>query len=143
MRKYGSTSSNDQPALPNWRHRSKSCFWPRVHELATNAVKHGALSIPAGRVDVGWQVEQADGLRTLRLEWIESGGPPVTPPAHRGFGMTLIERSLPHDLNGAVTIDFNPGGVHASLRATLPEPRRALTSIGKESRARAPQGVTA
>jgi len=82
-------------------------------------------------------------VRTLHLEWVESGGPPVTPPIRRGFGMTLIERSLPHDLNGVVAIEFNPGGVRASLRATLPQPSNAMTAIGGESHARVAEGTTA
>ena len=57
-----------------------------LHELATNAVKHGALSTPEGRVRVGWKVEESDGIRRLRLRWEERGGPRVEPPAARGFG---------------------------------------------------------
>src|SRR5919206_2539326 len=64
-----------------------------LHELATNAVKHGALSAPGGRVRVGWAVEGAGTVRRVRLRWEERGGPPVAPPAARGFGTLLIERA--------------------------------------------------
>jgi CHASE1-domain containing sensor protein len=79
-----------------------------VHELATNAVKYGALSGEAGRVDLRW--ERVDASH-LRLTWRESGGPPVEPPARKGFGARLIERGLAHDLGGEVRIAYHPAGV--------------------------------
>ena len=96
-----------------------------MHELATNAAKHGALSVPAGRVAVDWRVEPpADGATdgTLLLEWSEHGGPPVSgPPTRRGFGSRLIERGLPVQLGrgGAVSLDFAPQGLRCGIRASL------------------------
>ena len=101
-----------------------------VRELATNAAKHGALSIPAGRVEVGWRVEPAVRApagagaagKTLVLEWAEHGGPPVSgPPARRGFGSRLIERGLPAQLGrgGAVALEFAPAGLRCRIRAPL------------------------
>ncbi|PWS36748.1 hypothetical protein DFH01_16595 [Falsiroseomonas bella] len=78
-----------------------------LHELATNAVKHGALSVPAGRVQVSWRV--AEGK--LLLEWRESGGPPVAAPGHRGFGSMMIERSLAYEVGGTTKLDFRPEGI--------------------------------
>ena len=90
-----------------------------LHELATNAVKYGALSVPEGDVAVTWAVERTGDDEHLVLDWVEQNGPPVTAPAKRGFGSTLIERALGHDLSGQATIEFLPGGVRASVRAPL------------------------
>ena len=78
-----------------------------LHELATNAAKHGALAEPAGRIEIGWTV--ADDRLCLR--WRERDGPPVRPPDRRGFGRTLLERGVAHDLGGEVTLDFRPDGL--------------------------------
>nr|WP_294545972.1 CheR family methyltransferase [uncultured Rhodopila sp.] len=88
-----------------------------IHELTTNAAKYGALSVPEGTVKVSWTV---DAARQFELTWVERGGPPVTAPARKGFGMTLVERSFAYDVSGAVNIDFAPEGVTATLRAPLP-----------------------
>ena len=79
-----------------------------LHELATNAAKYGAFSIPTGHVAVKWQVRDDGGLG---LSWTESGGPPVVPPTRRGFGSSLIERALTLETGGRATIDYRPGGV--------------------------------
>jgi light-regulated signal transduction histidine kinase (bacteriophytochrome)/CheY-like chemotaxis protein len=83
------------------------------HELATNAVKYGALSRPEGRLSVHWSVDAAGDCR---LEWRESGGPPVTAPSRRGFGSTLIGRSIPHDLGGEADIVYHPEGLRGVFR---------------------------
>ena len=88
-----------------------------LHELSTNAAKYGALSVAAGRVAVRWQVE---GDR-LRLGWQEAGGPPVSPPGRRGFGLRMIERALAADLAGGVALNFEPGGLHCVIEASLSE----------------------
>lgn len=90
-----------------------------LHELATNATKYGALSVPEGRVAIAWRLEERDDARWLTLDWRERGGPPVTPPARRGFGTRMIERSLSADLRGEARIGFDPEGVTAELRARL------------------------
>jgi PAS domain S-box-containing protein len=87
-----------------------------VHELATNAAKHGALSSPRGQVTVTWQ-EKDD---VLELEWRELGGPAVSPPRRRGFGLLLLEQALHQDLSCSVTMDFRPEG----LRCTIIIPRQ-------------------
>jgi two-component sensor histidine kinase len=87
-----------------------------LHELATNAVKYGALSVPAGRVDITWDVEQdAQGHPVCRMEWRESGGPPVRPPTRRGFGQVVIERTVARALGGNVMLSFAPDGLHWTL----------------------------
>lgn len=91
-----------------------------LQELATNAVKYGALSGPHGSVDVAWVVEGEAGAPRLHLTWTERGGPPVAPPSRRGFGSRLIERSLAQELDADVAIDFRPSGVVCTIRAPLP-----------------------
>jgi two-component system CheB/CheR fusion protein len=90
-----------------------------AHELTTNAVKYGALSVPEGNVAVSWSVESAADHEWLVLKWVERDGPRVSPPARRGFGMTLIERGFAHDVGGEVEVDFAEAGVVAILRAPL------------------------
>jgi two-component sensor histidine kinase len=87
-----------------------------IHELTTNAMKYGALSVPEGRVDVVWRREAED---MLVLEWVETGGPPVVAPTHRGFGMGLIERGLRQDMSAEVSVEFLASGVRAQLSAPL------------------------
>jgi PAS domain S-box-containing protein len=87
-----------------------------VHELGTNAAKYGALSTEEGRVDVRWS---AEGDR-LSFTWRESGGPPVAPPASRGFGTRMIERALAAEFGGTARIDFEPDGVVCRVDASLP-----------------------
>ncbi|MBO9712672.1 PAS domain S-box protein [Sphingomonas sp.] len=92
-----------------------------IHELATNAVKHGALSQPEGRVTILWARGGSEADPQLHFEWSEAGGPPVTPPKSRGFGTRMIERGLAAELNGTVHIEFAPAGLICTLDAPLPE----------------------
>ena len=86
-----------------------------LHELATNATKYGALSRPEGRVSVQWMAQ--DGM--LHLGWQESGGPPVAPPAQKGFGSRLLEELVGHDLGGRTKVNYDPSGVRCSISARL------------------------
>jgi PAS domain S-box-containing protein len=90
-----------------------------LQELATNAVKYGALSNDAGEVGIRWRVDRSSARATLHLTWEETGGPPVAAPTRQGFGTRLIERSLAQDLNGEVRIAFAPGGVTCTIAAPL------------------------
>lgn len=82
-----------------------------IHELATNAVKYGALSAPAGRVSISWEAEGESG-DVLRLRWVETGGPPPEgPPAKRGFGSRVLEATLRGQLGGAVSMEWNREGL--------------------------------
>jgi two-component sensor histidine kinase len=83
-----------------------------LHELATNAVKYGAISSPDGHVTISWAFED-HGIepRRLLVNWIERGGPTVTPPSRKGFGHTVFERLVTKSLNGSVAIDFAPEGL--------------------------------
>lgn len=83
-----------------------------LHELATNAAKHGALTTPAGVVAIEWQPEPAGGA--ARLVWREQDGPRVAPPTRRGFGHTVLER-MAASLGGEVSLEFLPQGVRWSV----------------------------
>ena len=98
-----------------------------LHEMATNAVRHGALSVPAGHVEVRWQF---DPLRSrsgdaaeggwLQIEWLERAGPPLSgPPPRRGFGARLLERNLPRQLGGEVALRFDPAGLQIAITVPL------------------------
>jgi light-regulated signal transduction histidine kinase (bacteriophytochrome) len=83
-----------------------------IHELVTNSAKYGALSAD-GRVDLRWE-RNTDG--SLAIDWRESGGPPVTPPSRKGFGTTIIGRSVPYDLGGEAKVEYNRTGVEARFK---------------------------
>jgi two-component sensor histidine kinase len=89
-----------------------------LHELATNAVKHGALSAPMGQIRVRWDVEEASA-RHLRLTWQESGGPPVAPPLSRGFGTKLIEFAASREMGGRLELNYAPTGLEVEIVAPL------------------------
>ena len=89
-----------------------------LHELATNAVKHGALSVPQGRLAISWDVDYADSLGGLKLDWRERGGPSVmTVPKRTGFGHVVMKRMIEQALQGTVQLDFAREGLHWSLQA--------------------------
>lgn len=117
-------------AGPPVRLRAKAAetFALAVHELATNAVKHGALSASNGRVAAAWRFDGApDAEPTLVFDWTESGlDRPVAPPARRGFGSELIERTLSYELGGRAVLNFRPEGLHC--RIVLPATDRIIAS---------------
>ena len=86
-----------------------------LHELATNAVKYGALSTPEGRVDLRW----ACSATHVSLNWRERDGPPVAPPTRRGFGTRLLQESIARDLGGKTSLEYAPAGVTCELIAVL------------------------
>ena len=95
------------------------------HELATNAVKYGALSIAEGRVEITWAIDHnADAGKYLTLNWVEKDGPVVVPPSRRGFGSEVIAQMAPVSLSGRVVLDFASTG----LRCTLTIPITSLSS---------------
>jgi two-component sensor histidine kinase len=90
-----------------------------LHELATNAAKYGALSNATGRVSIDWHIVSEAAGRRLRLRWQETDGPVVRDSERKGFGTTLIERSIAHELNGSSTLVFEPSGVVCRLELPL------------------------
>lgn len=86
-----------------------------LHELATNAAKHGSLSSAGGRVAVTWDFITVEGQQRLRFEWAETGGPKVRPPTGQGFGHVVITRMAGRSLDGHVEIDYAPGGLRWAI----------------------------
>lgn len=113
-----------------------------LHELGTNARKHGALSTSGGLVSVRWQVQSNNG-RSLQLSWREVGGPRVTAPSGQGFGSTLIENSL-RAYGGEVTVTYAEDGVVCEISLPLSELTQPLGALARESNsfgAAASQGI--
>lgn len=94
-----------------------------VHELATNARKYGALSLPTGRLAVDWQVDRNGALC---IDWRETGGPPASTPKRQGFGSRVIAEALAHELQGHTELSYLPSG----LRARLVIPRGFERAVG-------------
>jgi PAS domain S-box-containing protein len=86
-----------------------------VHELATNAAKYGALSNSTGRVDISWSRSHANGSGVLIFRWQERGGPPVAPPARKGFGSAVLEHVMAEYFDPPPRIDFKADGVAYEL----------------------------
>jgi PAS domain S-box-containing protein len=92
-------------------------FGMTLHELATNAAKHGALSNAEGEVEITWEVAGLDNM--LHLTWRERGGPLVTAASRQGFGRMLIERSFSQEQNGEARLDLHPEGLVCHLRVPV------------------------
>jgi PAS domain S-box-containing protein len=98
------------------------------HELITNAAKYGALSEPAGRVEIRWQLMQDEtGRPLLRIDWHEEGGPAVSAPERRGFGSRLIEEGIAAELGGSARLSYAPEG----LRCEIAIPRATTVADGR------------
>ena len=109
-----------------------------VHEMVTNSAKYGALSAPKGILSVTWELDPQGNLDVL---WREEGGPAVVPPSRRGFGSTIIQHSIPHELGGTAAIDYVKEGVQARFQiperfveviALPPEPVRKFSRKGPQ-----------
>jgi two-component sensor histidine kinase len=90
-----------------------------IHELATNALKYGALSVPSGRVSITWTAELHASAPRFIFVWQELGGPPVLEPANAGFGSRLISRALKDDFRGIVEVSYASTGLICSLTTPL------------------------
>jgi PAS domain S-box-containing protein len=88
-----------------------------LHELATNAIKYGALSGDAGTVQIKWQVTGDEPDRHFSMSWTEHGGPAVNPPRRQGFGHTVIERMAAYSVGGNVDLDYHVDGLNWTLTA--------------------------
>jgi PAS domain S-box-containing protein len=97
-----------------------------LHELATNAAKHGALSSMKGKVSLTWQLQAG----TLTLNWVESGGPLIKTPSARNFGLKVIRASIEQQLSGKASFDWNPKGLCANLSIPLDKVVDAFTPVG-------------
>ncbi len=90
-----------------------------LHELCANAVVHGSLSTPGGRIAVDWSIDRERGAPMLHLVWREHGGPPIAPPSKKGFGMRLIEKTLASDAGARVAVEFPPEGLRCTMDVPL------------------------
>lgn len=99
-----------------------------LHELATNAAKYGALSVPEGRVSLRWTLDAAGGLGAFALTWRETDGPSVSPPSKTGFGTRLVH-GLRAELGGEVTIDYAPSGLVCAVRALAAPPSAEMMNL--------------
>jgi len=108
-----------------------------IHELVTNAAKHGALSCPDGSVSVSWDRTGTDVAAILTITWRERGGPPIKAPVRSGYGSSLIRNLIPHELGGTVDLTFLPDGACCKIEippeggAKIPDDdalRRAITN---------------
>ncbi|MDR7124276.1 HWE histidine kinase domain-containing protein [Pseudotabrizicola sp. 4114] len=95
-----------------------------LHELCTNAAKYGALRERSGRIVVSWQITDAPEP-DFALTWEERNGPTVTAPTHKGFGSTMIEQVMAMQINGQVTMTYEPSGLHCRITAPLTNLRHA------------------
>jgi signal transduction histidine kinase/DNA-binding response OmpR family regulator len=101
-----------------------------MHELATNAAKHGALSTSDGRIDITWSVEIDGALEPpFTISWREHGGPTVQEPARRGFGSTVISKMVERSVHGEVVLDYAPSGL--TWRLTCPAARITDARFGQ------------
>jgi two-component sensor histidine kinase len=92
-----------------------------LNELATNAMKYGALSNASGSVAVAWSVRREEGERRLSVRWEERGGPSVRAPERRGFGSQLIEGTIAYELRGTVQMKYERTGVVCNMVVPLTE----------------------
>jgi two-component sensor histidine kinase len=104
-----------------------------LHELATNAAKHGALSVPDGFVQIQWRV-LGNGDQKLALHWTEHDGPPVKEPARRGFGTIVLERMLTSELEGSTERAFHRDGVECVIKFPLRGNPAIAPSAARERR---------
>jgi len=107
-----------------------------IHELVTNAAKHGALSCPDGNVSVNWHRTVTDVAAILTITWRELGGPPIKAPVRSSYGSSLIRNLIPHELGGTVDLTFPSDGAFCKIEIPLAggaqhpredAPRRAIT----------------
>jgi two-component sensor histidine kinase len=99
-----------------------------IHELATNAVKHGALSVPKGRIEVSWSmVTPEQSTPAIELRWVERDGPPVCKPTRYGFGSTLLSKIFAAQAGSSSELRYLPEGLQ--FRAVLPCFARAATAV--------------
>lgn len=99
-----------------------------LHELIDNAVKHGSLSRPAGRLELNWTVARTERGPTVTLDWIEKNGPPVRRPRRLGFGSRLMTLSIERQLNGEVTRSFGRAGLTVHMVVPLTHERWPMSS---------------
>ncbi len=106
-----------------------------IHELASNALRYGALSQEGGQVSVSWQYQSAE---SIEVEWLERGGPPVPEMRARGFGTELIERVVAQELRSPVKLDFEPEGVRCTFYVAVRSSTRFELRAGQAAKSPPP-----
>ncbi len=146
-------SAREQPVLRGedvmLRPRAAVTLAMVFHELTTNAAKYGALSVPAGRIEVAWDIRSPTSRKPcLCIDWREEGGPPVQKPLKKSFGSRFIEGSVPSELHGKAKLIYDPAGLHCTLEIPLAsaqgEPARrggAHASVALEDHAANPRAA--
>ncbi|MBS0536786.1 MAG: response regulator [Proteobacteria bacterium] len=125
----------DGPAVTLAPERAQSLALA-LHELATNSVKYGALSVAEGTLAVEWSVEG----NVMTMVWTEAGGPPVHPPTSHGFGTKIMNAGIKHQIGGDVTFDWRVTGLQCTLR--IPLERADLSLQPSKNLIRLPAGAT-
>ncbi len=100
-----------------------------IHELATNAIKYGALSVPDGTVTLIWRIEPQGQDERIVIEWKESGGPPVATPLREGFGTRILQFVPAREKNGDTTIEYQPDGLYVRIGFA----RKAASAIAESA----------
>ncbi|BBO11959.1 two-component sensor histidine kinase [Bradyrhizobium ottawaense] len=115
-----------QVSGPKVRFQPKAAetFALAIHELATNALKYGALSQPSGHVEISWRLDEGTQPAELVFKWRECGGPQVKPPLRKGFGTELLERTLAFEFKGQTTLAFDPAGLQCTI--AIPPSKRTF-----------------
>jgi PAS domain S-box-containing protein len=99
-----------------------------IHELATNAMKYGALSTPDGQVSLLWSAKPKDNAAHVEIVWTESGGPPVRSPSREGFGSRVIRYATSRERDGSVALAYEPSGVTCRIGFTTPGEQTSATT---------------
>jgi two-component sensor histidine kinase len=118
MRPYAGRVTIEGPSIA-LSARAAQNFGLAVHELATNAAKHGALSNSAGHVHISWSVQRPNGPRLFTFSWQERGGPRVTPPVRKGFGSAVLEQVMAEYFDTPPQLEFAADGVRYELTGSL------------------------
>lgn len=115
---YGERIRLDHAALVKLSRAQARTFSMLFHELATNATKYGALSVPGGSVHIGWSVSEENGGQ-LVFDWQEEGGPAAARPAHEGFGTRLMTSLVTLDLAGTIEMHYEASGLRVRIVCPL------------------------
>jgi two-component sensor histidine kinase len=118
MSPYGGRCTMEGPTIL-LNPKAAQTFALAVHELATNAVKYGALSNQFGRVHISWSIGKPNGRHQFQLRWQEHGGPKVNPPSRKGFGTTVLEQVMADYFEAPPQIEFAPDGIRYEVIGTL------------------------
>lgn len=101
--------------------RQARMFGLALHELATNAAKHGAIGVAQGTVRLEWHLVEVNGRHQLSMTWQEVDGPEITPPKRSGFGTRLLEDVVSHELRGEAELLYERRGLHDRLEFPVDE----------------------